>query len=388
MWVYEGALYDPLDGRKVANVEGLEIVRHLADWEEFTMKEDNAEEKQKYQRRVGDLIFPNLLLSSPNRNKAEDFASTILSRKLFCYQSPQQPRRLLDSIRLRHNAPLRKIPTHQAVAVYDSATTFLSRENGQELLVHTETPKGKSLWAAATANAAAATTTTDSSPTTFLEYTVLAKQRAKGDDLPDLSTSTARPMKDGVVIAPKRSKLVQFGGSPPQEQTRFGARETYSYTMEPTKASNNRNNPFQWFQQWSLRRRQHVPPLDSCRVRYTRYGEGPPWYGPGRFCTLELRGRRVDSLQEAPPVAAAVCHKVPGFLAVHTPLTEDGAAQEALAWFRRNDGHRLALATEEPDRLPDGGKVAQWVYRVKRTGSHVVRRLRASSSLGPAVISE
>lgn len=31
LWLYEGALYDPLDGRQVAKVQGLELVRPLDD---------------------------------------------------------------------------------------------------------------------------------------------------------------------------------------------------------------------------------------------------------------------------------------------------------------------------------------------------------------------
>ena len=112
VWVYEGALYDPLDGHKIANVEGLELVRRLAD-----SSDESAWAKRAKQ------------LKAFNMTREADYSATLLTRRLFCYQSPQQPRRLLDSIRLRPNAPLRKIPVHQAVAVYDSATTYVCRDD-------------------------------------------------------------------------------------------------------------------------------------------------------------------------------------------------------------------------------------------------------------------
>lgn len=41
----------------------------------------------------------------------------------------------------------------------------------------------------------------------------------------------------------------------------------------------------------------------QCTVQYTCYGEVPPWYTPGRMCTLELIGDRVLLPQFMPLVA-------------------------------------------------------------------------------------
>mmetsp|Transcript_6171 Transcript_6171/g.9480 ORF Transcript_6171/g.9480 Transcript_6171/m.9480 type:complete len:120 (-) Transcript_6171:794-1153(-) len=66
VWSYEGTLYDPLDGRKICGVEGIELVRILAS------------SPSKSNRK-------SLLVSNDMKSSA-----TILSRKLFCYQNPEK----------------------------------------------------------------------------------------------------------------------------------------------------------------------------------------------------------------------------------------------------------------------------------------------------------
>ena len=42
------------------------------------------------------------------------------------------------------------------------------------------------------------------------------------------------------------------------------------------------------------------PPNGEIKVRYTRYGEAPVWYGPGRVCVLELVGTRIKAQHQTP----------------------------------------------------------------------------------------
>lgn len=188
IWAYEGALYDPLDGRKICAVEGIELVRRLPI---LSSTEDN----------------PSNLLKM---EQLEERGYTVLSRKLFCYPSPEAPRKLLDVIKLRHNSPLRNIPTHQAMALYDCATTFLGRRNGTELVVHTEFPNGKCYWSTATSGAKQALL--DSTSTSTMDFTVYTKKRRS--DVPELSNTSEAEM----FVSPKRSRLIQFGAAPKQEQ--------------------------------------------------------------------------------------------------------------------------------------------------------------------------
>lgn len=351
VWVYEGALYDPLDGHKIANVEGLELVRRLSDSSDPTTVSRSKELKA---------------------NKIQgDYSATLLSRKLFCYQSPKQPRRLLDSIRLRPNAPRRNIPTSQAVALYDSATTYVSRNKGKDLILHTEWPNGKCTWGTASPQKTSAPNDKQS-----FDFNVFSKPNSQ-QDVPDITASTSLNAEE-IVVTPKRSQLIQFGTSSQQsDQSKFGVRETYSYTMEPSPY------PRDWLDRVFRRARKNDN--DSIRVKYTRYGEGPPWYGPGKYCMLELEGRRAKSVEEAPPLAASVAaERVPGFLSVDAPIASDVSAKRAVEWFRQ--GYLQLLMEEQGDeeqRLPDG-KLKRLGYRVKKKSGQVFQRMRAASTLEPS----
>lgn len=337
VWVYEGALYDPLDGHKIANVEGLELVRY-----------------------VGDSETPSRCSSLKAHQLEGDYSATVLSRRLFCYQSPQQPQRLLDSIRLRPNAPRRRVPMNQAVALYDTATTYVSHKN--QLIVHTEWPKGNCIWAKAISPREVSSKS--------LDFSILARPTLK--DLPDLSDESNGD--DEVVIAPKRSQLVQFGASSQKaHNNRFGARETYSYTMEDSPSWLARS-PSWLARFWGVKN-------DVPRLRYTRYGEGPPWYGPGKYCMLELQGRRVNSLSEAPPLATSVAaQRVPGFLSVDGPITSDASVQRAVEWFHHGN---LQLEDDQLEQVPDGG-LRRLAYQVGKGGSALFERIRAASTLNPS----
>jgi hypothetical protein len=328
VWTYEGTLYDPLDGRKICRVEGLEIVRTLASPDDSSKRRSN-------------------LVSKDLKD-----GTTILSRKLFCYKSPDEPRKLLSSIKLRPNAPKRSIPTNQAVALYDTATTLSSRQNGKQLVLHTEFPNGKCYWAATESSGEADDEAAPSSIRS-LDFTVYTKKRST--DLPEL---TDEPTSGGVVVAPKRSKIIQFGAGPKNESGRFGARETYSYTL---------TKPSQTEKGWKFWVKPEVT-LPECSVKYTRYGEGPPWYGPGKYCALEVKGRRIDSMKDVPALAATFASQIPGFMAADRRIETDEEAQQAVAWFRKEG--LLQLAQEGTDESGLKGRLMTAWNKVRAASSH------------------
>jgi hypothetical protein len=184
--------------------------------------------------------------------------------------------------------------------------------------------------------------------------------------------------------APKRSQLIQFGTTSSKQQhpgstqtTAFGVRETYSYS---TCSENSfRNRPRDW-----LDRLLRTTPPEQVSMKYTRYGEGPPWYGAsGKYCMLELQGRKVASVEEAPPLAASIAaERVPGFLSVNTPILSDSSAQRAMEWFRQ--GH-LQLSEEnienQEQEIPNGGLGTRLAFQVKKTSAHVWKKVRAASTL-------
>lgn len=303
VWTYEGTLYDPLDGRKICQVEGLELVRTLAT------------PKDTVSRRLG-------LVSKELSN-----STTILSRKLFCYKSPDEPDKLLRSIKLRHNSPTRSIPTNQAVALYDSATTMSSTDDGKRLVLHTEFPNGRCYWA--TVDSTEETPGESAAGTRSLDFTVFTRKRPT--DLPILSADIS---SEGVVVAPKRSKLIQFGASSKFENSRFGVRETYCYSMTK-KPPAGRGWRF-WVN----------PNTDQpvCSVKYTRYGEGPPWYGPGKYLMLEVRGRRAVNMNEASAMPATLASHVPFFSEVDKRIETDDEARQAIHRFK--EGGLMQLPQE------------------------------------------
>lgn len=321
VWAYEGTLYDPLDGRKICDVEGLELIRTLPA-----------------KARTG-------LVGTELTN-----GTTVLSRKLFCYKSNDK---LLESIKLRHNSPKRTIPKNQAAVVYDTATTLSSRGNGKQLVLHTEFPNGKCYWATTKGE----DTKSDMSADSSFDFTVYTKRRPT--DLPTENEMT----EDGVVVAPKRSKIFQFGASPKQDNLgRFGARETYSYTVTPAPL------PEKGWKFWVKPQAE----LPSCAVKYTRYGEGPPWYGPGKYCSLELRGRRVDSLQDALPLVHSFAAQIPGFMQVHRRLDTPKEGEDAISWFRK-EGMQLEETTSHDGGLK-GQAVEVW-NKLRSASRHVAGKL-------------
>jgi hypothetical protein len=128
------------------------------------------------------------------------------------------------------------------------------------------------------------------------------------------------------VLSPRRAALVQLGPSSSSGDSgagRFGARETYQYATA----------------------------FGRCSCRYTRYGEGPAWYGPGRMCTLELSGKRVDRWTELPAdLSQLVYERVVGFSSVNSPVPQDdNLASRAVQVFRGMGASRLRIAPLDKD---------------------------------------
>jgi hypothetical protein len=329
--MYEGALYDPLDGRQIATVEGIEIVRPV----------DNTT----------NLAIDSIL--NHNSNATYDEAKSIWSQKVFCYTStaPKQNqeeeeknnKEILHTVRLRPQSPRKHVPMDQAVIVYETATTFISRQRrggqnqrgrdhyeSEELWVHSEFPSGRSLWGKAdvlsTSSSQKKQSNGDANDVDFTVYTKVRSSKSPSYQ-PDLTLPSSSSRKNGnnngVIISPKRSSLIQFGSSDGtmESKHKFGARETYSYRTTTLAPSNNqrrnnnnnnsdsdsgsrRSNPFLWL---TTKLSSFVPFLTeptstSTILQYTRYGEGPPFYSPGRMCMLELTARPVSCKNDVSPI--------------------------------------------------------------------------------------
>ena len=306
LWMYSGSLYDPLDGRKVANVQGLELLKKVCNNESSSLQ-----------------ITP--LLQNPNATYED--AATILSQKVFCYTTPStassgsstqpQEQQILRNIRVRPQSPLKLIPLDQAVSVFETATTYTTRnsgsggdedgDDGQELIIHSEWPSNRqTIWSKATN-----IKMTDTS----LDYTLFAKRRSSSSLLyrPDLVTTKTKTAAtdDAVAASPKRSSLIQIGPSNNIESKhKFGARETYSWTRTTNLSKLGSENGGGFLSRFNPFRRQEksltggVGGSDdtTTHLTYSRYGEAPSFYAPGRMCMLELQGRPISCLKDATPI--------------------------------------------------------------------------------------
>mmetsp|Transcript_16483 Transcript_16483/g.40257 ORF Transcript_16483/g.40257 Transcript_16483/m.40257 type:complete len:421 (-) Transcript_16483:389-1651(-) len=311
LWMYTGSLYDPLDGRKIANIQGLECI---SLWDAVT----NSSALQM-----------ESLLNNPNATF--DDAATLRISKVFCYTTLDDDNpSLLRQIRVRPNSPRKTIPLDQSIALWETATTYVSR--GDQLYVHSEWPSGEHLWAQTRPSTVARQVPTTSTSLSRSnsdskenakgsphEFTVFTKRRSPKSRLflPDLTSKTSQSSNNETIVSPKRSSLIQFGSSTLETQNKFGARETYRVTSSSKKEA---LPPKPWWLP-RLPRREQSQSLPDTRMQYTRYGEGPPFYAPGRMCMLEMEGRPIDSLGDATKLLQQVIQqRTKGFpkASVHT----------------------------------------------------------------------
>lgn len=372
-----------------------------------------------------------------------DYAGTILSRKLFCYSpvTGDQKGLLLKEYKRHPNAPTRKIEIDEAIALFDTATTFVSRNEGKEMQVITEWPDGR--WIQSAASAGLVAGDNDGSEHYYdgsyrnskkksrsrkqlpFAYTTYVKRSGKGQ-LPTLpeknksdeydSNSTSGNKKKKTSIP--RSKFIQFGKDEDSENYRFGAREAYSYILGSGDKMSRPKRYIRAIKDTISSVGEQIGLWDvnfdtnngdaSTTVQYVRYGEAPPFYAPGRMCTLELLGKRVDSVTDAPPLAATLAAtRVPGFMSVHTPIAcnnnlkslegkngegldksklqelmiEDTAAINAVKWFRgSNDEGSLSLQV-----LSDNdGEEEELMTKVINKGLNALHRIRSATTLTAA----
>ena len=160
---------------------------------------------------------------------------------------------------------------NQVVASYDTATTYVSRKN--RLIIHSEWPSGKC-----------------NGLRSYLTYPIL------GIFYFSLTyvERFARPhwwkewRWQGYYYARVISACSVRFEFPSAGKNRFGARETFSYTIEGFAFWLARSPS--WFARFCGVKN------DAPRLQYTRHGERPPRYG---FYLSELKGCRLNSLSEA-----------------------------------------------------------------------------------------
>lgn len=390
LWAYEGTLVDPNNGHMIAEVEGLELV-DLID-ECFNPHHNHVDGHEHTALCIGrsNLSTPIRLMLS--NSSSWDYATTIQSRKLFCYRSPDDPSQLLSSLRLPHSSSVRRVYNHGAMASYNTTTTYVSRNNGKELVIHTAWPeKDGGRWILSSAdvvpglsvgtgveieeggNSNESRRDRDDDKNTF-EFTTHTRSNGNNvldiPQMPVLSLSTNSSALSALPLP--RSRFVQFGQWNQQRAYGF-VREKYLYSMGTRPIKRRRmlpklishiplsQNIFQPCSSRNLTLASVVPaPSSKCKVRYTRYGEAPPWYGLRRTAILELRGRRIPCIRDSTPLIATLAAEV-GFGGGGTmTLERKVGSQRLLNHIKRRPGperlmkmirNRMHLRKTEDDEV-------------------------------------
>mmetsp|Transcript_9964 Transcript_9964/g.21412 ORF Transcript_9964/g.21412 Transcript_9964/m.21412 type:complete len:556 (+) Transcript_9964:61-1728(+) len=379
LWAYEGTLTDPMTGKVVAEVEGLELLRPVSMLENPSSPDNQRSTVDLIDAKtsVDDLCAKDLLLPSSRLTKTPpqwDSAMTILSRKLFCYRRPSSSKGksttkknnlspskfLLNSIRLRPDGPLRHLSPLESMSIYDSAVTYISRNQGREMVVFSERGGGDItengvvtlknegfgdykkhyVMGSARGNGFGKRQSTSA-----FDFAIHARKGSAvyrdgvcngGPMLPPLkfSSNNDETVDGEVVISPPRMRFLQFGksglsnGEGGTSERKFGsAHETYSYSFRDIDSETDRlSKETEKKVGFSAKRRKRIIASEAtsshslnndlhqqCTVHYTRYGEAPPWYAPGRMCTLELRGKRIETAEygELDGVDDSLCNKLP-----------------------------------------------------------------------------
>mmetsp|Transcript_30274 Transcript_30274/g.45533 ORF Transcript_30274/g.45533 Transcript_30274/m.45533 type:complete len:504 (-) Transcript_30274:52-1563(-) len=428
VWTYEGALSDPLTGKVIAEVEGLEVVKQLP-----TITSSKSSDKAL----LNNLCTKHVLFPKQKTQSSQpswDTATTILSRKLFCYRRPSNmnnasgkvdsespSKSLLTSLRLRPDGPLRHLSPLENMAVYDSAITYITRNNGREMVVLTELGGGKADDIDGINNSVyddvddgkkhyvmgSAQCERDASSFSFAIQALKGTFNSDGDHGPMLPPLKHPSSDNEVVISPPRSRLLQFGkgdgssagGSAASERKYRTVRESYSYSLQDGSDTSDISEKEQIVDTSRfdlirrLRKQKQQPNLmveeiqTPCTVKYTRYGEAPPWYAPGRMCNLELHGRRLaddkSTSQDLSPLlswAASKCKPSfwSGWPTISQTSTSDSKEQalahQAVRLFS-NDSRRFIV----PDDDSTDTEGASWVSAAENTLSRVQSRLKRLS---------
>lgn len=484
VWSYEGSLVDPTNGRIVAEVEGVELCRHLSEVHNMDTKvlarddgggadsEGKAAQLRSMARglkRMGNLKAKDMLLEARrNPDQHWDYATTVLSRRMFVYRAPpaeqiaakigdqnvagsattpsntfRLPPSLLRSIRFRPNSPEKRLELTDSVAVYDTATTYISRNQGRSMSILTEFADGHWVMGSTDSAANGGSEDNQANGSNLFEYGVYARMGSGGGgvakskkNMPSLvpirvgaaqgsvkgSDKETSATTGSVVISPPRSKLIQFGKDNSVERARYGARETYSFEHLPSsgEAGNISSGVGNVFGRIANRARESLPFFSAQTtaslqpiVRYTRYGESPPWYRPSQPATLELRGKRIESFDDAPPLISSLASRyVPGLLAVDCPIPSgpspgylnkfgkkkrddaiqnfqrlqseaDASATRTVEWFRNppsNGGELITLLDEnndwddqQDDPFGNTSKLQVFTRRMKRSANKAVK---------------
>ena len=252
IWSYSGCVRNPLSGKEIAFIQGLELV---------TKKSNNSLISSKFHS-----IWP----FSPSNN-------SYFSHKLFIYTPLHNKSEGLTHYRIRPQSPSRKV---NPIKEYSNLITLTTNSTSNSLSSVIEWPSGRAL------------------------------------------TSKKGVLKRIPLIFPlsvfmKQIEVTNFiksdGNNASKKKKKHGIFSNSWISFSSESNSGGRSQEHYVFKQVSLF--PFIPFTSSATVDYKRYGEGPPWFSPGRLCLIELKGTRHRSLKSVPKsIVSLVEQWAPEFL--------------------------------------------------------------------------
>ena len=278
-WHYSGVLRNPLTGREIVGIEGVEVVRAVPISQEYEMN--------------------------------NTIATAFLSKKLFMYVDRANASNLLEQYRLQRQAPLRPV---KAVNEIVEKVTLGIDDKGQTF----------------------ASITWPGSRRTITNNRISIEPLSVGNSF--LGRMVGRKklnvvnfMTAGVPIQsiPRNSLRRWISFSPGGQDDRAGRSQEY-YAISnmdslpagsfPSTVVASGSNKKSTYVVQRLTGAAHKP---EAVLTYQRHGEGPAWYAVGRACVVELTGARYASEKCLPKYVRELVQRAnPAFFDLSVPAMQ------------------------------------------------------------------
>ena len=319
IWYYTGVVRNPLTGSSVVGIEGVEVVKPLG-------------------------AYRNRLISTAPSNNSNDtngsssprFKAQYLSKKLFCYVDNTNRTNLINSYRVRHHSPLRKL---NPVKVFSEKVT-LEVDDCDRTIASIEWPG---------AHRTMKTGKIDISKALELSWLDTQTGKKKLNVMNFMSASLCPPGGQHMNLwrpGKLSSRLRGWVSFSPSSTDRSGGRSQEYYTISSKIADSApilpehvpatvAAIPKNRLTKTNATLTEHGSILRSLfmgvsssktggRVEavmsYRRHGEGPSWYAIGQPCVVELNGYRYAHMKHLPRHALYLAHNAdPAFFDFSIP---------------------------------------------------------------------
>ena len=250
IWVWTGLIRNPLTGKEIAHVHGLELVESLNSSTGMSMMQGFNSAIQLGRRKFLQLLH----LENTHQNiPSYDASYSYITKKLFIYTQVDNHSVPLTEYRIRPRSPRRHV---QPSKLLQECVTLGYRDKRNSSYIEIKWPSGR-----------------------LLSTTKVA------------ITEVSLPMPLSFFMKQYQVTNLIKGKS------RVGTSKWISFAAQDTSG---RSQEFYTFKQFRLPFFLSALGASTGSIEYQRYGECPSWFATGRFCTTELSARKYRSLRDVP----------------------------------------------------------------------------------------